>query len=91
MKHAGWHAAESGADCQRGPYCGDGAVQSGEACDFGSGNEPIASYGGCSVDCRLGPYCGDGVIQSPYEQCDDGNTDWTDYCDNQCRRVFPML
>jgi cysteine-rich repeat protein len=31
--------------------------------------------------------CGNGVVDSEFEECDDGNTDPNDTCDNQCRRV----
>ena len=37
---------------------------------------------------RCIPYtCGNGVVDADWEECDDGNTDPNDSCDNQCRRV----
>ncbi|MCC7552747.1 VWA domain-containing protein [Candidatus Micrarchaeota archaeon] len=55
-------------------FCGDGIIQDGEACD---GEE----Y--CRDDCTM---CGDEQLQLEYgEECDDGNTDNTDYCTNECK------
>ncbi|MFW6067178.1 MAG: DUF4215 domain-containing protein, partial [Myxococcota bacterium] len=75
-------------DCQsRGPYCGDGEVQSEhEECDEGLGNND-GSYGedSCNPDCTRGPRCGDGILQSSHEQCDDGNTSPGDGCSPTCR------
>ena len=52
---------------QRGPYCGDGAVdEAHEKCDDGVNLSP---YGGCAPGCIL-PTCGDGIVQAS-EQCDD--------------------
>jgi fibro-slime domain-containing protein len=75
-------------DCTLAPYCGDGVVQAegGEKCDYGAANSPPdrATYGGCLVTCQLGPHCGDKILQSPDEQCDDGNQDDGDTCNNNC-------
>jgi cysteine-rich repeat protein len=80
-----------------GPFCGDGTVQvsEGEQCDNGSQNGVAcnAVYDGtcqyCDNSCQFqtvtGPYCGDGVPNGT-EQCDDGNTDETDGCFNNCTR-----
>jgi fibro-slime domain-containing protein len=67
-------------DCTaRGPFCGDGILQSPpEACDDGinlttysSGSEP-----GCAPGCQLSGYCGDGVVDALFgERCDDGVND----------------
>ena len=74
-----------GVDCrERGPFCGDGTVQTeeGEQCDDGIN---ISRYGGCAPGCVDGPYCGDGIVQSGYEVCDDGNNDGTyGTCDEGC-------
>jgi len=32
----------------------------------------------------LGERCGDGVKQSPFEECDDGNSNNSDSCGNDC-------
>ena len=72
------------ADCLGfGPRCGDGVVQTDhEQCDDGTN---VGGYGHCQPDCTLGPRCGDGIVQADKgEQCDDGNTDPNDGCD-QCQ------
>lgn len=62
------------ADCKRGPFCGDGIVQSmHEECDDGFNLSP---YGGCAPGCKKGGFCGDGIVDSLFgEQCDDGLND----------------
>lgn len=62
-----------GADClSRGPYCGDGVLETDhEACDAGF-DDNDGRYGGCNPDCTLGAHCGDGVRQGP-EECDAGD------------------
>ena len=58
------------------PICGDGKVQTGEACDLGASNAGTAAtvaYGGCSADCKTaGGYCGDSAVSAANEQCDNG-------------------
>lgn len=58
------------------PYCGDGIVQDGEACDEGDGNGP---NGSCPNGCVWDGGWMDGVID-PGEECDDGNSDENDSC-----------
>jgi fibro-slime domain-containing protein len=67
--------------------CGDGIVTFDERCDDGKND---GSYGSCGPDCRsLGPRCGDGVVQAAQgEQCDDGNRDARDGCDNGCQAIL---
>ena len=61
--------------------CGNGIMETGEACDSGSNN---GSYGYCNSTCTaLGPRCGDSLTNGP-ETCDDGNTSNTDGCLNTC-------
>ncbi len=67
------------------PSCGDGIVQPalGETCEIGmvlapvDGGTPDRS---CRADCS---YCGDGILDAG-EDCDDGNGDDFDACDNTC-------
>ncbi|MGH1346862.1 MAG: DUF4215 domain-containing protein [Nannocystales bacterium] len=60
--------------------CGDGLVDSAEACDLGIGNEAGLS---CTPHCTTA-VCGDGV-QSNAEACDDNNTLSGDGCSAECR------
>ncbi len=61
------------------PFCGDGAVDPGEACDLGVDND---DHGACKTDCT-GARCGDGFA-GPGEDCDDGNAVDDDACTNVC-------
>ena len=61
------------------PFCGDGTLDPGEACDDGHN---IAGDG-CSANCTVEPCCGDGVLD-PGEQCDDGNNENGDGCSAMC-------
>ncbi|MBI5487758.1 MAG: hypothetical protein HY905_10535 [Deltaproteobacteria bacterium] len=54
--------------------CGDGVVDTSEACDDGN----TIDGDDCRNDCRR-PGCGNGVVESG-EECDDGDTDNTDAC-----------
>src|SRR5688500_7950633 len=54
----------SADSCQR---CGNGQIDSGEACDILNGDER------CTRSC-LFVGCGDRILTPP-EECDDGNTD----------------
>ncbi|MFX6006975.1 hypothetical protein ABTF07_20585, partial [Acinetobacter baumannii] len=51
-----------GPGCKFAPYCGDGIVSNGEACDEAALNG--TGYGHCASGCTLGPRCGDGIIES---------------------------
>ncbi len=70
--------------CTPGGTCGDGVVDSlfGEECD--DGDTVGQGYGTCTADCHLGPRCGDGNPDPGEEECDDGNRDNDDGCDNTC-------
>ncbi len=60
--------------------CGNGIVETGEACDEGEAN---ADTGACKPDCSAA-YCGDGLVQEGVEVCDDGNAVDDDGCSNAC-------
>jgi cysteine-rich repeat protein len=64
-------------DGDTNPVCGNGMVESGEACDDGNTIETDD----CTNACVLAS-CGDGLLQEGVEVCDDGNTDNTDACVN---------
>lgn len=60
------------------PLCGNGVVDTGEACDDGN----YVNNDSCNNLCRL-PRCGDAIVQFS-EQCDDGNSVNVDSCSNLC-------
>ena len=72
--------------------CGNGRVDSGEACDDGNDRDSD----GCSAECETESgfhcvvagsaceECGNGIVESA-EQCDDGNVDDADGCDTECQ------
>lgn len=67
-------------------FCGDGAVQSNEACDKATFYDGIGpEY--CSDDCKtiIGS-CGDGTLHTTMEECDEGanNTDTCEYNETSC-------
>lgn len=68
-------------DC-RLPSCGDGFVDSDEACDDGN----VSSGDGCRADCEKIERCGDALIDAG-EVCDDGNDNPNDFCANDCMPV----
>jgi cysteine-rich repeat protein len=65
------------------PVCGDGTVDSGEACDDGN----TVPGDGCSATCQVevAGTCGDGKV-NPGEACDDGNTKDGDGCSSKCQK-----
>ncbi len=70
--------------CQQGvcvPFlCGDGTKDDNEECDEGADNGKAGS--GCAINCTISR-CSNQVIEGG-EECDDGNNDILDSCD-QCR------
>jgi len=74
------------ADCRLPGACGDGKVDPGELCDYGTLLNK-GDYGTCNSNCTWAPYCGDGVTNGP-EQCDLGkvlNTGEYGGCTSTCR------
>lgn len=60
------------------PFCGDGATNGNEACDW----TDSGFSGSCRFDCTI-PVCGDGVIDTVIdEQCDGGAN-----CSEECQRI----
>jgi len=83
-------------DVPQGPMCGNGILETGEACDDGN----LTPGDGCSGVCTLEPgytcptpgqlcvptvmqVCGNGLIEGS-EACDDGNTVSGDGCSSIC-------
>jgi cysteine-rich repeat protein len=66
-----------GEDDPKEPVCGNGTVESGEACDDGN----AVDGDGCSADCKSTEQCGNGFVDKG-EVCDDGNN----YDEDGCRR-----
>jgi len=62
-------------DCRLPGACGDGKLDPGEMCDYGTVFNK-GDYGTCNANCTLAPYCGDGVTNGP-EECDLGHDDNT--------------
>ena len=81
---------------QAGEECDDGNVRDGDGCNSMCKTEKKFCTDGtiCGNNvCRSGKtcedaYCGDGMVQSALnEECDDGNRDNDDDCDNDCKWV----
>jgi len=83
--NTGGDAAEGGGGSGQGGNgpnnCGDGVVDSGEACDVGEANADTAA---CTASCENAA-CGDGFVLAGGEECDDGpdNSD-TSSCTSAC-------
>ncbi|KAK4647078.1 uncharacterized protein QC761_122320 [Podospora bellae-mahoneyi] len=58
------------------PTCGNGVVDPGEQCDYGSFNGSPGCK--CTTNCTWvkGPVCGNGITENP-EECDDGDLNGT--------------
>jgi cysteine-rich repeat protein len=69
------------------PVCGNGILESGEACDDGN----LVAGDGCDSSCAIEPpptpVCGNGIVEDG-EDCDDGNLDNLDGCDTTCHIVY---
>ncbi len=83
--------------------CGDGLLQSPEACDDGDTEPGDGCDASCAIEegftcptpgapCVADPACGDGAIDAALgEGCDDGNADSGDGCSEQCVRELDWL
>lgn len=82
-----------GSNQRWGSLCLNGEVEYGEECDFGSEADNLANN--CNLSClfitdpdtgrRPGvPVCGNSIIEVG-EDCDDGNTNVDDGCDDRCK------
>ena len=69
---------QGSADCAP-EQCGDGRVQSGEACDDGNRTDTDT----CTNRCTKAA-CGDGSLYEDLEKCDDGNSLSGDGCSVVC-------
>lgn len=65
--------------------CGNGTVETGEACDDGNQVQTDA----CKNNCQFN-VCGDGFLYSNQEQCDDGNSINGDGCSSVCLPEEPV-
>ncbi len=68
------------------PECGNGKVESGEACDDGNDVDDDACRNDCTKNEQVdSPECGNGKVESG-EACDDGNEVDDDACRNDCTK-----
>ncbi len=65
--------------------CGNRAIDPPETCDDGRNGDP---YDNCLDTCQAN-FCGDGFRYWTREECDDGNTDPLDGCDDCVIARFP--
>jgi MYXO-CTERM domain-containing protein len=72
----------AGVQAVYGVRCGNGILDTGEACDDGN----ASNTDGCSTTCAVAR-CGDGLVQTGVEACDDGNGSNDDACTTTCRRA----
>lgn len=64
--------------------CGDGVLDFGEDCD------DVGETATCDADCTTAE-CGDGTLNTTAgEECDDGNADPADGCNNECMLFVPI-
>ena len=61
-------------------YCGDGVMDTNEACDDKNNTNEDTCTNACEVN-----VCGDGIPGGAGEACDDGNTDNADACLDTCQ------
>ncbi len=63
--------------------CGDGAKEGEEECDAAAQN---GDSGPCTRACKEN-VCGDGLVYLGVEECDDGNDNDVDACNNKCEVI----
>jgi fibro-slime domain-containing protein len=82
---ATWECPVIGQPCNK--ICGNGRIDTGEACDDGTANNN-GTYGGCNASCTLASRCGDAVVNTANgEECDlgtAGNTGAYSGCRSDC-------
>ena len=72
-------------ECDDGPQNVDARLIDVEFCDYGLHSCTLACSKECTNITGIPQYCGDFSIQERYgEECDDGNSDNTDACLNNC-------
>jgi cysteine-rich repeat protein len=64
--------------------CGNGKVETGEACDDGNTVDTDGCSNACTERASDAPVCGNGKVETG-EACDDGNTVDTDACTTGCK------
>lgn len=65
------------------PICGNGKIESGEACDDGNTINNDGCSFSCMVEVVLPAICGNRIVESG-EACDDGNVINNDGCSSAC-------
>ncbi|TPW07217.1 MAG: hypothetical protein FD127_4520, partial [Acidimicrobiaceae bacterium] len=78
------------------PLCGNGTLDTGEACDLGASNgaydaDGVGGAASCNATCTSdqGPYCGDSLVNGS-EGCDDGGDNGSyDHCLADCSAMGP--
>ena len=100
---AGWEC-DSSEPSQCALSCGDGTLDNGETCDDQNTDPADGCAADCQVEpgwecaqpgddpakpslCKT--VCGDGILTTPSEVCDDGDTDGSDGCNEDCSAVNP--
>jgi cysteine-rich repeat protein len=79
LRRYGRYAGETVSD--KCIFCGNGIVDSGEACDDGNQKNDD----GCLKNCRWAG-CGDTFVRTGVEECDDGNQVNNDGCNSACMK-----
>ena len=73
------------ANCTVTPaVCGNGVEEDGEGCDDGNDVEEDGCPSGAEGQCKAEAVCGDGVVWAGMEECDDGNMEDLDACNDMC-------
>lgn len=80
------------SQCASSSYCTNGSSSSTEICNNGK-DDDIDGFADCfDLDCKNNnickDICGNGILNA-WEQCDDGNTDNDDGCNQTCKYEIP--